>query len=180
MKNQNQAKGKTAKTHSIAPAQKADVHAPLPVAASRWSPIAVLAANPFAGRDSFELELDWIGDTMAPEVYHNNLARVSKRPDMTPCLNELVLGLLKNGGLVFGAFSTSDKGDLLRIAFINDKYPSVYYREADFQWLYPVECISQLNEARTWRRIVKTIEFEAGSDDEDKQRQRRPLELVTV
>ena len=170
MKTPNQAKRKTAKPASVAPAQKTEKHAPLPVSASRWSPLAVLAANPFAGGSGFEIELDWIGYTMEPEVYQGNLASVSKRPDMTPCLNEMVLGLLKNGGLVFGTFGTPKDDALIRIAFINPKHPSVYYRDTDFQWLYPVSHISQLDETRTYRRITKTIEFEAGDDDQAARR----------
>jgi hypothetical protein len=164
MKNQNQAKGKSAKLTPIAPAQNTETHAPLPVSASRWSPMAVLAGNPFSGRDHFEIELDWIGDTMEPEVYQGNLARVVKRPDMWPCLGELVLGLLKNGSLVFGAFGTPEDDALIRVAFINPKHPSVYYRETDFQWLYSIDLISQLDETKTYRRIMKRIEFEAGDD----------------
>jgi hypothetical protein len=77
-----------------------------------------------------------------------------------------VLGLLKNGSLVFGAFNTTDDGKLLRIDFINPKNPSVYYREGDFKWLYPVESISQLDETRSYRRIMKTIDFERGDEPE--------------
>jgi len=95
---------------------------------------------------------------------HVDLVRVRQRADMTPRLNELVLGLLRNGSLVFGAFSASDAAKQLRIAFINPDYRSVYYRESDFLWLYPVECISQMDETRAWRRITKTIEFEAGDN----------------
>jgi hypothetical protein len=164
MKTLVQAKRKTAKPASVSPAQKTEKHAPLPITASRWSPAAVLAADPFGNCPGFEIELDWIGDTMEPEVYQGNLARVCKRPEMTPCFNELVLGLLKNGGLVFGAFGTPEDDMLIRIAFINPKHRSVYYREADFQWLYPVDRISQLDETRTYRRITKSIEFEAGDD----------------
>ena len=164
MKNQSQARSKTAKHSSIAPVQKSESHAPLPITPRRPSPLAVIGADPLAGRDGFEIALDWIGESMAPEVYQGNLARVWRRESMTPCLNELVLGLLRNGGLVFGAFSVADNGDLVRIAFINPAHPSVYYRETDFQWLYPVECISQMDETCSWRRIIKRIEFEAGDE----------------
>jgi hypothetical protein len=165
MKNRNQAEIKTAKTRSLAPVQKRRDHAPLPIHANRWSPLAVLAADPLGRHGSFELELDWIGDTMEPEIHQGDLVRVSERTDIRPCLNEIVLGLLKNGGLVFGAFSSTDKANLIRIAFINPDHPSVYYRENDFQWLYPIECISQLDESRAWRRIIKTIAFEAGDEN---------------
>jgi len=164
MKTQSQAEVKASKRHHPTPSQKRKVHAPLPITASPWSPIAVLAADPLGRRTFFELELDWISDTMEPELHQGDLARVSVRKDMTPCINELVLGLLKNGSLAFGAFCSTGDEKLVRIAFINFRYPSVYYRETDFQWLLPVECISQFDETHVWRRIIKTIEFEAGDD----------------
>lgn len=155
MKNPNQAKNKTAK---IAPATPARKHHNGPYSKA---PFAVLAASPFAGRESFELELDWIGDTMEPEIYQGNWARLSKRPEMEPCQGELVLGLLHTGELVFGACDASDdgQGKIIQIAFINPKYPPAYYWPESFRWLYPVEYVSLLDASNQYRRIMKTVEF---------------------
>jgi hypothetical protein len=166
MKNPSRAVCKAAKSSSLAPVEKRNDHAPLPLKRDLPSPLAVLAADPFGSRECFEIVLDWIGNTMEPEIYQGNWAMVTKRDNMRPCLTEMVLGLLKNGQLVFGAFNCSEKGELLRIDFINPANASVFYRESDFQWLYPVECISQLDKTQKYRRIMKSIEFTRG-DDED-------------
>jgi hypothetical protein len=124
--------------------------------------------DPFQQNDSFEINLDWIGDTMEPEVFQGDRAMITRREEMYPCAGELVVGLFSTGRhagrLVFGAHEFESPG-LCRITFINPKYVPVYYPEKKFKWLYPVYFITQMDrEAQQYRKVLKTIEFHLGDE----------------
>jgi hypothetical protein len=159
MKNQNQAEVKTNNRQSHTPSQKRRGRQLLTPSTTQG---AISTDDPFQLGSSFEIVLDWIGNTMEPEVSQGNLAAITKREDMDPCTGEMVVGLLKTGHLVFGAHEREGHG-FCRISFINPKYVPVYYPEKEFQWLYPVEFISILGTSEPhYREIIKTLEFHYG------------------